>query len=36
MREKEEKEIEKDKYPWVDDNGERKYMTDREILEKNT
>ena len=33
-RKKEEKEIEKDKYPWLDDNDERKYMTDKEILEK--
>ena len=24
----------KDKYPWLDDSDERKYMTDREILEK--
>ena len=22
-----------DKYPWLDDSGERKYMTDREILD---
>ena len=35
MRERnEEKEVEKDKYPWLDDSDERKYMTDREILEK--
>ena len=33
-RKKEEKEIDKDKYPWLDDSNERKYMTDREILEK--
>ena len=33
-RKKEEKNIEKDTYPWLDDNDERKYMTDREILEK--
>ena len=33
-RKKEEKVIEKDKYPWLDDSDERKYMTDREILEK--
>ena len=33
-RKKEEKEVEKDKYPWLDDSNERKYMTDREILEK--
>ena len=25
------KEIEKDRYPWLDENNERKYMTDREI-----
>ena len=30
----EEKEVEKDKYPWLDDNGERRYMPDWEILEK--
>ena len=30
----EEKEVEKDKYPWVDDDNERKNMTDSEILEK--
>ena len=24
----------KDKYPWLDDKDERKYMTDREILDK--
>ena len=23
----------KEKYPWLDSNDERKYMTDREILE---
>ena len=33
-RKKEEKEVEKDKYPWLDDSDERKYMKDREILEK--
>ena len=33
-KKEEEKEVEKDKYPWLDDNDERKYMTDREILEK--
>ena len=34
-REKEEeKEVEKDKYPWLDDSDKRKYMTDGEILEK--
>ena len=29
-----EKEVEKHKYPWVDNSYERKYITDREILEK--
>ena len=33
-RKEEEKEVEKDKYPWLDDSDERKYMTDKEILEK--
>ena len=33
-RKKEETEIEKDKYPWLNENDERKDMTDREILEK--
>ena len=33
-RKKEEKKVEKDKYPWLDDSDERKYVTDREILEK--
>ena len=32
-RKKEEREIEKDQYPWLDDNDERKYMTDKEILD---
>ena len=31
---KEEKEVEKDKYPWLDDSDERKHMTDGEILDK--
>ena len=30
-RKEEEKEVEKDKYPWLDDSDERKYMTDKEI-----
>ena len=30
----EEQETENDKYPWLDDSDERKYMTDGEILEK--
>ena len=33
-RKKEEREIEKDQYPWLDDNDERKYMTDKEMLDK--
>ena len=33
-RKKEEKEVDRDRYLWLDDNDERKYMTDREILEK--
>ena len=33
-RKEEEKKVEKDRYPWLDDSDERKYMTDREILEK--
>ena len=28
-RKKEEKEIEKDRYPWSDENDERKYMTEK-------
>ena len=32
---KKEEEIKsKDKYPWLDDSDERKYMTDKEILDK--
>ena len=31
---KEEKESERDKYPWLDDSDERKDMTDKEILDK--
>ena len=33
-KKEEEKEVEKDKYPWLDYSDKRKYMTDREILEK--
>ena len=29
-----EKDSKKEKYPWLDDTDERKYMTDREILDK--
>ena len=32
-KKKEEKEVQKDTYPWLDDSNERKYMTDRKILE---
>ena len=28
---KEEKEVEKDKYPWLDNSDERKHMTDKDI-----
>ena len=31
---KNEKEQSKENYPWLDKNDERKYMTDKEILEK--
>ena len=31
---KEEEEIPGEKYPWLDDKDERKYMMDREILDK--
>ena len=30
-RKEEEKKIEKDRYPWLDNNDERKYMTDKDI-----
>ena len=33
-KKEEEKEVEKDKYSWLDDSEKRKYMTDGEILEK--
>ena len=33
-KKQEEREVEKDKYPWLDDSDERKYMMDGEILEK--
>ena len=33
-KKEDEKEVDKNKYPWLDDSDERKYMTDREILEK--
>ena len=34
LKKEEKKEKGKDKYPWLDDNVERKYMTDKEILDK--
>ena len=33
-KKEEQKEVDKDRYPWLDDSDERKYMTDKEILEK--
>ena len=33
-RKKRKERVDKDKYPWLDDSDEKKYMTDREILEK--
>ena len=33
-KKEEEKEVEKDRYPWIGDSDKRKYMTDGEILEK--
>ena len=33
-KKEEEKEVENNKYPWLDDSVKRKHMTDREILEK--
>ena len=33
-KKEEEREVEEDKYPWLNDSDERKYMTDGEILEK--
>ena len=33
-RKKRKKRLIIDKYPWLDDSGERKYMTVREIFEK--
>ena len=34
MVKQEEKEKQNEEYPWLDDMDERKYMMDREILEK--
>ena len=33
-RKEKEREVEKNKYPWLHDSNERKYMTDKEILDK--
>ena len=33
-RKEKEREVEKDKYLWLDNSDERKYMTDKEILDK--
>ena len=33
-KKQEEKEVEKDKYPWLEDSDERKFIPDGEILEK--
>ena len=34
LKKEEEETCNTDKYPWLDDSDERKYMTDREILDK--
>ena len=34
IRQEEEKDRKRDKYPWLDDTDERKYMMDKEILDK--
>ena len=34
VRQEEEKDRKKERYPWLDDMDERKYMMDREILDK--
>ena len=34
IRQEEKKDSRRQKYPWLDDNDERKYMTDKEILDK--
>ena len=34
LKKEEEETCNMDKYPWLDDSDERKYMTDREILDK--
>ena len=34
IRQEEEKDRKRQKYPWLDDTDERKYMMDREILDK--
>ena len=34
VRQEREKDSEKERYPWLDDMDERKYMMDKEILDK--
>ena len=34
IKSEEEKDRKRGKYPWLDDTDERKYMTDKEILDK--
>ena len=34
IRQEEKKDSQRQKYPWLDDTDERKYMTDKEILDK--
>ena len=34
VRQEEEKDSKRERYPWLDDTDERKYITDREILDK--
>ena len=34
IRQEEEEDSRKQKYPWLDDTDKRKYMTDKEILDK--
>ena len=34
LKKEKEQELLKDRYPWLDSDGDRRHMTDREILEK--
>ena len=34
VRQEEENDTKKERHPWLDDTDERKYMMDREILDK--